>query len=367
MNKEIIKQLQAEDYNDGYYHVSKDITEYPDAWCIVVWSKRGPGKTYSALRYFTGQGQPFVYMKRTKDDIELICTHGADTDLSPFKDINRDFNTNIKPKLLHNGIGGFWETDEEGNPGGKCIAYLIAMNAVAKIKGIGLSECGAIIFDEFIPQLGETVRRAEGNQLLDLYMTIRRDRVKRGLPDLKLILFANGTEIYTPVTETLEIVDSMVELEASGDSHKYIEDRGILLHHITEEEIPTVESEKNSGIYKAMENTAWGRMALGGELAYNDFSNITKLSINKMRPFLELKYKNNTFYIYLREADGLFYMCRSKCNAPVSYDLNFENDQKAFYIDYGIDLKNACIEGRFKFQSYTMYNLIVNYKKYFTI
>ena len=36
-------------YDDGYYHVGKDIEMYPDAWCIIVWSRRGPGKTYSCL------------------------------------------------------------------------------------------------------------------------------------------------------------------------------------------------------------------------------------------------------------------------------------------------------------------------------
>ena len=39
------------DYKDGYFHVAKDIEEYPTAWCHIDWSARGPGKTTSGLAY----------------------------------------------------------------------------------------------------------------------------------------------------------------------------------------------------------------------------------------------------------------------------------------------------------------------------
>ena len=42
--------INDERYDDGYYHIAKDIEKYPDATVYIVWSKRGPGKTYSALR-----------------------------------------------------------------------------------------------------------------------------------------------------------------------------------------------------------------------------------------------------------------------------------------------------------------------------
>ena len=36
--------------NEKYYYFPDDLERYPDAWCYIVWSRRGPGKTYSALR-----------------------------------------------------------------------------------------------------------------------------------------------------------------------------------------------------------------------------------------------------------------------------------------------------------------------------
>ena len=49
------------------------------------------------------------------------------------------------------------------------------------------------------------------------------------------------------------------------------------------------------------------------------------------------------------------------------YDLKVENDQKAFYIDWCLDLQDASINNRMKFEQYTMYDLIMNFKQFFKI
>jgi hypothetical protein len=60
-------------------------------------------------------------------------------------------------------------------------------------------------------------------------------------------------------------------------------------------------------------------------------------------------------------------MCRIKGNCIFDYNLNLENDQKKFYLEHDIDLWNACVEGRMKFEKYSMYDLIMNYKKFYSI
>ena len=34
----MIVKSPEENYNDGYYHFKKDLEEYPQAGCYVVWS-----------------------------------------------------------------------------------------------------------------------------------------------------------------------------------------------------------------------------------------------------------------------------------------------------------------------------------------
>lgn len=57
-----------------YYDVRDDIMKYPKAWCFLVWSKRGPGKTYSTLRMCIEEDHKFVFMKRTIEDVNLMCS-----------------------------------------------------------------------------------------------------------------------------------------------------------------------------------------------------------------------------------------------------------------------------------------------------
>lgn len=356
-------------FNDGYYHFEDDLLDYPDAWCYAVWSRRGPGKTYSALWYALDNNIPIIYMKRTDDDVDIItmgCEIAKDFDPSPYAPINRDKGTNVKAVKLHKGVGAFYHHDEEGDPYGSPVSYIISFNQIKKYKGFDFSNVEWIIFDEFIPQQGEFNRRNEGEKLLELYMTVARDRQKRGRGALKLVLFANAEDISTPVTNELEIVDNMVDLNASGETHMYLEDRDIMLHHITLDEVP-LSSKEQTGIYKGMYGTAWHDKAFGGEFTHNDFSNVSKRTLKHSKGFIHLHHKTHDYFIYLNQDNGMYYMTSKPIRCMFDFDLNRENEQKKFWINHGIDLRLSCIDEKMKFERYTMYDLIMNYKKFFEV
>ena len=359
----------VEDFNDGYYHFGKDLADYPQAGMYVVWSRRGPGKTYSFLRYCIDCDFFFIYMKRTNDDVELLCTGSSNPDLKadtdPFVPLNRDFGWTIKPKLIQKGIGAFYETDEEGKHFGAPKGLIVSMSKIKSVKGMDMSKARFICFDEFIPQSTEIVRKKEGEAFADFVMTVVRDKYKRG-QRLQLVLFANAEEISTPLTNAFELVDSMAELSWSGKSHYYDKDRRILLHHITQNEIPLTKEELDSDMFVMMRGTAWAQKAFFGDFANNDFSNVKKLSIKNMSCIHKVHYKNKNYYIY-RRSDGLHYMCYSKGPFQDEWDLNKENDQKLFWIEHGQELRVICIEGNMKFEKYSMYDLIVNYKTFFKV
>lgn len=365
-----IKKSPKEDFSDGYYHFRKDLEEYPDAGLIATWSRRGPGKTYSFLRYCIDEESFFIYMKRTNDDIELLCT-GSDNpdlkaDMDPFVPLNRDFGWTIKPKLIKQGIAGFYETDADGKHIGKPLGLCISLTRVKSVKGMDLSRADFVCFDEFIPQRTEVVRRKEGEAFADFIMTAMRDKAKRG-QRLKVVLFANAEEISTPITNAFELVDDMAELSFRKESHYYNRDRKILLHHITNQEIPLSDAELNSDMFCLMKGTSWAQKAFFGDFANNDFSNIKKISIKGMRCIHRIKYKNKYLYIYRRDRDNMHYMTYVKGPFMFDWDLNKENHQKLFWVEYGQELRVDCIEDNFKFEKYTMYDLIMNYKKFFSV
>lgn len=360
-----------ENYYDGYYHFRKDVEDYPDAVAYICWSFRGPGKTYSFLRYVYEESIPFIYLKRTSDDIDLICSQSngvaVDIDASPFVPLNRDFGWNVKPFQIKKGIGAFYNANEEGCCVGEPVGRLFSLSKVKSVKGMDLSETDFINLDEFIPQSHEIIRKKEADALLDLCLTVSRDRIARGRKPLKLVLFANSEQIACPITVGLEVLDDMAEMNATGESIRYLKDRKILLHHILPEEAPKVsESQKQDGFFQMMKGTNWAKKAYEGLFTNNDFSNVKRLSLKKMVPYIRLQNKNNLYYIYTRD-DGMYYMTFSPAPCPIKYDLNKENDQKLFYANELFDLQEACIEDLMKFEKYSMYELIMNYKKYFTV
>ena len=82
-------------------------------------------------------------------------------------------------------------------------------------------------------------------------------------------------------------------------------------------------------------------------------------------PLLGVKFKSRTYYIYNKE--GVYYMTLAPAKVARIYNLKIENEQKAFYIDWVIDLQDASIENRMMFEQYTMYDLIMNYKTFFRL
>lgn len=357
-----------ENTKDGYYHFTKDLINFPDAWIYIIWSRRGPGKTYSGLWRHIYEKIKIIYMKRTVEDVDTICKESKGMDLNPYKKLNNDKVLNIQPTSIGKGLG-FFSNVPEGTESTEPISYIMALNKIKSVKGIEASECDWILLDEFIPQVGEIVRQTEGEQLLDLYMTILRDRVARGLPEIKLVLFANAEDISTPITNELEVVDYMAMLNQSGeDNIMYLEDKRIFLHHIESEEAPKMKKQDEElGIYQALKDTKWGRKTFAGEFANNDFSNVVKCSLKGMKGLCEVIRNTHHYYVYYRENDGYLYMTTSKIKCPDVYNLNLENDQKRFYNDMYFVLRESCIDGRMGFKTYSMYDLLINYKKFYNV
>ena len=356
-----------------YYEVSEDLEKYPDAWCYIIIGGRNTGKTYGGLLHFMTVGETIIFIKRNNNDIDTLCAGNQlgktaaeyEIDLSPYKPINRDKGTHIKAFKIKDGLGAFYWVNDEGSATGKPLAYLVSLFAVSKIKGFDLSESTAMIFDEFIPQPWDRVQRKEGEQLMDLYKTVSRDRVERGQPELKLICFANAVNVFNPTTEILELTDTISDMAAKQIECNYDKERSIFIRLLKTPDAMK-KKEAQTGLYKSMINTQWGRMAFDNDFGYNDFSRIKRVALKGYTPLCSLTYKLKTWYVYINEA-GIYYITNSRAHVEKEYNLNTETGAKCFYYDFVIDLINAAIEDKMYFEKYGMYDLIMNYKKRFII
>lgn len=343
-----------------YYNVEDDLKKYPNAWCYIIIGGNSTGKTYSTLWHEYKNKRSFAFVKRTNDDVNILCASNKKIDLSPFKAINRDKGINVVCKKITKGIGAFYnKADDEID--GVPIGYAMSLNAVGSVKGFDVSEIKDVVFDEFIPQPWERVDRKEGDKTLVLYRTISRDREHRGNEPLRLICLANSTKIFNPLLEVLELVDVVTNMKINKDIYWY--DRGIMIHLLDDMD-DFKQQESRTSIMQAMKDTDWGQMALNNDFAYDDFSCIGHTSLKGYIPKYGFKYKKKTWYVY--EKNTHVYITRSSAKIKI-YDLSREVEQKAFYVDKVINLKNAMVDDRVLCCDYTCYNLILNYKKYFVI
>ena len=365
-------KTQTMNRSSPYYQVSEDLKAYPEAWAYVIVGGRNTGKTYGALKYYLEEKVPLVFIKRCNDDVDTLCAGNQlgktaadyEVDLSPYKSINRDLGTSIKAYKIKTGLGGFYKTGEDGAYGSP-VAYLASLNAVQKIKGFDMSECESMVFDEFIPQPWERISRKEGEQLMDLYKTVSRDRVLRGRPELKLICLANAVNVWNPTCEILGLTDLIADMSIRGTETYYDEERGIFVR-ILKTSGEMMEAEEKTGVYKAMKDTQWGRMAFSNEFGYNDFSKVKKVPLKGYRPYCQILYKEKSWTLY--QNDDAWYLSKSPASGvKITYNLNEETQQKLFYYDVVIDLWEAAISGKAYFQTYSMYDLILNYKRRFIV
>ena len=109
-----------------YYHFEDDLLKYPTAWCIVVWSKRGPGKTYSTLSYGLKTHTPFIYMRRTDRSVNRILEANDAFDTSPYAPIERDQHITIAGHKIDDGFGAYYKLDDNGDKSVLPISYVLS-------------------------------------------------------------------------------------------------------------------------------------------------------------------------------------------------------------------------------------------------
>lgn len=366
--------LRRDDY---YFTVRPSIEKHPEAIFYFYIGGRSTGKTYGSLVYLSIDIQEkFVFVKRTIEDVKILCAGSGKlgskmkeyaADFSPFVPINRDFGTNIKAFDIIPGLGAFYPVNGDGTPSGEPIGYIVALNAVSKVKGFDLSVCDWIIFDEFIPEIWERVNRREGDQFMQLYKTVARDREHRGKPPLRCIFLANAEMIGNPMFQTLELVDTVTDMQLKGIDKTYLKDRAIYVERLNPN-TAWISKEEESKIYTAMSGTQWAQMALNNNFAYDDFTSVKRVDMRHFKLYCRCVHKHKTFYIYNNER--IWYIS-GKANGRISggeiYDLSRQTEAERFYYEVVLDLRAASIDGNVLYEKYSMYELIMYFKKLYRI
>lgn len=168
---------------------------------VVCLGGRGTGKTFGALRDMLQRKEPFVLVRRTQTQVDII----SKPDFNPFRAINAAEHTNIITSPISKYTSGFYNSNDEGQTTGVALGYIMALSTFSNIRGFSVP-LNYIIFDEFIPERSEKrIIRHEGEAFLNMYESLNRNRELNGEPPLKCILLANTNDLNSPILTALGV------------------------------------------------------------------------------------------------------------------------------------------------------------------
>ena len=273
-----------------------------NCWCNIIIGKRQVGKTYGTLLHELKQGKRFLYLRRTTTEFDAIT---SDPDLNPFLPLKAEgYEADIvKSGKVTYTIGRF--EYEEGKPKECLEKYGIGMTlpSIANIRGFNGGQFEEVVFDEFIPERIVVKRKAEGDALLNAYVTINGNRELQGKPPLKIWLLANAFDIASPILVELGLLDDLSKMVRTGKEWM-MTDSGVFLAMPKSEVVSSKRAQ--TAFMKHMsknKDSKFYQMAMENKFSYNDLSNVHPMNMRGMKPEFVVaglycySYNGNRYYL----------------------------------------------------------------------
>lgn len=180
---------------------------------IFIWGGRGTGKTYGALKHVHQTEEEFLYLRRTPQQAELICSSPL---MWPWSPLNNDLNTHYAPFKMSQ-IAGMYEV---GNAGAytdtgvpirpaQMSGVLGNVVTMARTRGFSSPSTSIIILDEYQKEESDYYRRGEGVGLANIYETVNRNRELQGQKPITLLCMSNAVGMANPYYMQWDITDTV--------------------------------------------------------------------------------------------------------------------------------------------------------------
>lgn len=318
-------------YLDSGYLDFNSVVDNECPFAFVI-GGRGTGKTFGALKfckeYYDKTGKPFIYMRRTKTQAELVATDI----FNPFRPLNNEYGWNIEPFPINKGVYGFYETevDEDGKkkPKGNYIGIIAALTTFSNFRGFDGSNIDIIVYDEFIKNKGEKSIKDEGFSLLNVFETVNRNREFYGSDAVKLICLSNSNAIGNDVFIDLGLVAHAEFIRKKNKNQYYDYGRGIAIYDLVDSKIS--EKKKETALYKMDNGGAFSDMSIGNKYEDYDRTLIKSEPLQEYNPLAKI----GELCVYSHKSEQRYYITFHESGTPDKYNLT-DLDKTKFIRRYG--------------------------------
>lgn len=335
-----------------------DVRDYIDEICSYHFfvGGRATGKTFSAyklcIRRWLDEQEKFIIMRRTAQELDIISDsrlmgEGA----NPFKPLNEMYGWNYGIQMITKNLYGVYDRkiDEENGKlkaVGEPVGYAVALSTVSSIRGVDLSHCSMLVYDEFIPERHVRALKEEGMAFLQAMETLGRNRELHGKEPMLTLLLANAFNIYNPVFQEVGIVNEVEKMVNRKQVDMYIPSRCMAMHILPDKK-EFVNKKKNTALYKMAGKGRFSDINLNNDFAFNDFALIGYRNVRGYRPVCAFE----KYYIWEKKGDTEYYITYTQARVPV-YDVSHIQEKRLFNLEYNSVLLNAFIAGKVYFETY---------------
>lgn len=316
----------------------------PFIFCV---GGRGTGKTYGALKWVYDTHKPFLYIRRTKTQFEMV----SKPETHPFKSLELDnacapITCKAVAKDLTGLYKGEFDDDDKFIPVGLPIGYISALSTFSNLRGMSFEEIETIIFDEFIPEPHERLIRNEAQAFLNLVETVNRNRELKNREPVKVICLANANDIANPLYVELGVVKKSEQMMSKHQVISIDDRRGLCMIHLFES--PISERKKHTALYKLTSNkdSEFNRMALDNRFYKDESALIKSCNLNEYKPIVTV----NNITIYQHKSERTYYVSTYKTGTCREYGSS--SAEKKRFITNHMSLWTAYLHNNIIFEEY---------------
>lgn len=309
---------------------------------IFIAAARGTGKTYGALQYLYRQHKPFIHLRRTQKEADLQNKKAGSSFKSVFEDLGVDYSISAA-----NNIGTVY--DDQGNT----VAYNMALNTFASVRGMDFSNVDRVFFDEFIAEPHVRKIKAEGFSLANFYESVNRNRELEGRDPLQLICAANSVNMANDIFLYFDLITHAEEMLQTGEEYREIGNKLLIIPQHS----PISDRKAKTALYQAV-NSEFSEMAIKNKFILNDQSYVKKRPVTEYRCIIQL----GDLFIYEHKSRNEYYVTFQKGKCKEVFSNGYADRQRAkralwrfvgFYMD-----------GLIRFESF---NCVALFEKYFDL
>lgn len=251
-------------------------------WLNVIIGARQVGKTYGVTKDLLDRGQPFMFMRRTSEELAAIC---GDPDLDPWIKLDREGYQVRMAKVSGSKTYAIGDINPDTGKIENRRGMGISLSTVATVRGFSGDQYTDLIFDEFIPEEFVVVRKSMGDAFVNALKTIGGNRELEGRPSLTVWLLANANSIQSPILQSLNLLDDLDGLIREDKEWTITENR-VFLAMPRSDQITSMQ--KNTPLMRQIQGGSAYDMMVNNTFAYDDLGKVKRHSLTGWQPYLNI-------------------------------------------------------------------------------